>query len=169
MITFRRGIDVHSFAVVAVRALGAYFVVANAGLIGMMLGTQLSLDNPRIAIPLAAPAASVVLGIVMMIWSKNLGAVLISGLETPTLNISAPQLLQVGTALLALFILATAMSDVVAAVWDYFRGQPSDREAIAEMQRQRAISYALKAVTSIGIGAVLLWVARGAFARERTA
>jgi hypothetical protein len=162
-----------STAIICIRALGAFVAAANMGIFATLLSTQLSLEDfgrSGVSVPLIAPAVVIVLGIAMVIWSRSLSALLMSGLEVPPASaMGAQQLLQVGTALLALFFLATAISDVVAAIWDYFRDQPSDREAVAEMQRQRAISYALKAATNAGIGALLLWMARGVFARERAA
>src|SRR5262249_7508610 len=126
--------------------------------------------STSISVPFIAPAAAAMVGLAMLVWSKRLGAILASGLETPTTTtLSTQQALQVGTALLGLFFCATAVSDIVAAAWDYFGRASSGREAVDEMRMHRAISYAVNAITKLVLGAILLWMARGAFAHGRDA
>ena len=157
-----------SLAIVCVRALGAFLVATNMSVFASMLATQLSFDefNRSISVPMAAPAAAAVLGLVVIIWSKSLGALLTLGLEEPAAPApGAQQMLQVGTALLGLFFIATAVSDAAASAWDYFRQGVSEREAVAEMQRQRMVTYIVRAATGAALGGVLLWLSRSLFAR----
>jgi hypothetical protein len=161
-----------SLAVVCVRALGAFLVATNVSVFASMLATQLSFDefNRSIAVPMAPPAAAAVLGVAMIIWSKSLGALLASGLEEPAAPaLGAQQLLRAGTALLGLFFIATAVSDIAAAAWDYFRQELSGRDAVAEMRRQRVVTFVVRAAASVAVGALLLWMARSVFARSAAA
>ncbi len=157
-----------SIAIVAVRILGAYLVATNASVFATMFAAQLSYpDSIRITTPWMTPAALAMAGVAIILWSKGLGALLVSGVEAPAgPNVDATQLLQVGTALLALFCFASAASSIVAAVWDFLR-QVSDESAIAEVRRQRVVSSTVSAATSLVVGALLLWLARGVFVRHR--
>jgi hypothetical protein len=154
----------HSLATVCVRALGAYLiVVTNMSGFAMMLTTQLSFRNTgTIALPLAPPVAFALLGVAMITWSKSLSGLLTSGLEAPpTSSMDAPQLLQVGTALLALFFLAGAVSDIAASAWDYFKqASPSESEAVTAMCKARMMTNFVGAATNLVTGFALLLLAR---------
>jgi drug/metabolite transporter (DMT)-like permease len=157
-----------SLATVGVRALGAYLVVSQMSLFAIMLATQLSLED-RVVVPLASPASFAVIGIAMIVWSKRLAGLLAFGLEAPTTSaLSAQQLLQVGTALLALSILASAASSIASATWDYFRSELSENDAVAEMRRQRMVANIVGGATSLVIGSLLLWMSRSLWSRSKS-
>lgn len=155
----------HSLATVGVRALGAYIAVSQVVLFSTMLTTQLSLEG-RVVVPLASPASFAVIGLAMIIWSKSIAALLTSGLEAPaTFSVNAQQLLQIGTTLLALSILASAVSSIASATWDYFRSELSQNDAVAEMRRQRMVANIVAATASSVVGAALLWMSRSLWRR----
>jgi hypothetical protein len=157
-----------SLGVVCIRALGAYLFIAHMSLFGSMLTMQLARDG-AVVMPLASPVAFAVLGLAMITWSKGLGALLTSGLEAPAAStVSAQQLLQVGTALLALFLIASALSSIASATWDYFRSELSENDAVADMRRQRMVANIVGGGTSLVIGPLLLLMSRSLWSRNRS-
>jgi hypothetical protein len=158
----------HSIATVCIRAVGAFFALTYLGTFGMLLSAQLLYRAPdELELEgVAWPAAFVIVGIVLMMWSKNLARLLTAGvsqMQAPALD--AKQLLQLGTGLLGVFFLAAAAPALASAVGLYLGAVHLGESAPdANSNWVRAGSSAFLAAGNAAAGTVLLWMARGLFA-----
>ena len=108
-----------SMAVVCVRILAAYLVLSNLGTLTTLLAVFLVSRDLRdvVWIPLAPPIVMMILGTSALLFSRGLVARAFAGVSEPSLAMpDGERLLRIGTLLIGLFLVATALSPLVVAV-----------------------------------------------------
>jgi len=161
-----------SVAIIFVRALGAYVIAWNVGTFSVIGVSQLMLASSMRGVfspVLVIPVAFMVIGALMIAFSKSLAGVLTRGVpETALPALDARELLHLGTALIGLYFVGSAVPSLFAAAWAYYGPDLSagDRFRDVAERLQRAATFLTQAAGYAITGAVLLWMARPLFGRK---
>ncbi|MDP3739402.1 MAG: hypothetical protein Q8R02_18580 [Hyphomonadaceae bacterium] len=154
-----------SIAIVCVRALAAYLILTYLGFLATVLSSQLVFRDFG-EIPwraLVPPVTMFLVGVAVLLFSKGLAALALIGIpETQPALPSSPQLLQIGTALIGIFLVATALPSLVGATLRYFAvgsiGAPTETAVLID--QQGAVASFVRSIGSIVVGSLLLGMSR---------
>lgn len=154
-----------SMAVVCVRILAAYLVLSNLGALTTILSVFLvSRDMPAFVwIPLVPLVVMMVLGASALLYSRWLVTWALAGVsESSLVAPDSEGLLRIGTLLIGLFLVATAMSPlVVAAIQLAALGDvtsTSDHEM--RLEQQKIVASLARSIGSILLGLVMMRMPR---------
>lgn len=162
------GDTMKSITIVCVRVFAAYLVLTFMGMLASMLSPLLMIRsfNEIPWLVLVAPLAMIVIGVLMLLVSKSLATLVLAGVPEPAFALPDSQhILQIGTALIGIFLLATALPSLLAAVLQYLRvgglGSLGSRTEIAILiDQQGAIASIVRSTGSLIVGALLLVMSR---------
>jgi hypothetical protein len=152
------GDDMRSVAIVCVRALAAYLIIFNANTAAMMLATRLSLErgSDLDTAPLIVFGTMIALGLAMLAWSKRLADLATKDLtEEERRPADSRMAIHIGTALLGIYLIATALPNLAEAWWRHFT-LGDDTDARVQVQKALALASLIQAIVGIAVGCLLI-------------
>jgi hypothetical protein len=148
-------------AVVCVRILAAYLVLSNLGALTTLLSVFLVSTGLRdvVWIPLVPPVVMMILGVSALLYSRGLVARAFAGVSEPSLVMpDGERLLRIGTLLIGLFLVATALSPLVVAVIQLVAlgDVTSASDLDLRLEHQKIVASVARSIGSILLGLVMM-------------
>ena len=156
-------LGMRSIAVVCVRILAVYLILSNLGLLTTFLSVIMMDMRDYRWTSLMSPTVMILLGVAALLFSRGLVALAFRGVSEPSsVMLDGERLLRVGTFLIGLFLVATALSPLVVAAIQFVAVGNVTGQSNLEMrlEQQDIVASFARAAGSVVVGLFLVGLSR---------